>query len=275
MLCGLLETLLGDLVGGDIHTGCVLELLDQVVDDSLVPVVAAEPVVARRGAHLDGGEVVVLAHFEQGDIEGSAAEVEDEDELVLLALVEAVGQGSSRGLVDDAQHVEARDLAGLFGGLAFGVVEVRRDGDDGIRHVFAQVLLRVALQLREDAGRDLLRRVLLAVDLGFPVGAHVALDGSDGAVDVGDGLALGGLTDQHLPVFGEGHDGGGRAETFGIGDDGGLATFEDGHHRVGGSEVDTYCSSHERFCSLKEGMPDLSRTMSSFTACGNLVKLAS
>ncbi len=220
-----------------------LKLLDQVLDDALVPVVAAEAVVAGGRAHLDGREVVVLAHLEQGDVEGAAAEVEDEDELVFLALVEAVGEGGRGGLVDDAQHVEARDLAGLLGGLALGVVEVRRDGDDRVGDRLAEVLLGVALELLQDARRDLLRACTSCRrSRPGPVGAHVALDRGDGAVDVGDGLALGGLADQHLAVLGEGDDGRGGAEALGVGDDGGLATLEDGHDGVGGAEVDTYCS---------------------------------
>ena len=169
LLRGFLEALLGDLVLGDVDAGGVLEALDQVIDDALVPVVAAEAVVAGGRAHLDGGEVVVLAHLEEGDVEGSATEVEDQDELVFLAAVEAVGQGGRGGLVDDAQHVEAGDLAGFLGGLALGVVEVRGNGDDGIRHLVAQVLLGVALELGEDAGGDLLRGVLLVVDGDGPV----------------------------------------------------------------------------------------------------------
>ena len=192
--------------------------------------------------HLDGREVLVLAHFEQGHVERAAAEVEDEDELVLLALVEAVRQGGGGGLVDDAQHVEARDLAGLLRGLTFGVIEVRGHGDDRVGDGVAEVLLGIALQLLQDARRDLLRRVLLAVDLDGPVGAHVALDRRDGAVDVGDGLALGGLPDEHLAVLRECDHRRGGAETLGVGDDRGLAALEDAHHRVGGSEVDSYCS---------------------------------
>ena len=128
--------------------------------------------------------------------------------------------------------------------MALGVVEVRGNGDDGIRHRVAEVLLGVALQLLEDAGGDLLRGPLLAVDLEAPVGAHVALDARDGAVDVGDGLALRGLADEHLAVLGERDDGRGRAEAFGVRDDLGLAALEHAHDGVRGSEVDSNSTCH-------------------------------
>src|SRR5699024_12065022 len=83
----------------------------------------------------------------------------------------------------------------------------------------------------------LLRGVLLVVDLGGPLGPHVALDRGDGAVDVGDGLTLGDLTDQDLALLGEGDDRGGRARALGVGDHGGLPALEDGDGRVGGAEV--------------------------------------
>ena len=74
----------------------------------------------------------------------------------------------------------------------------------------AQVGLGVALQLLQDAGADLLRVVRLAVDVDRPVRAHVALDRADGAIGVGDGLALGNLADQHLAGLRErDHRGGG------------------------------------------------------------------
>ena len=68
-----------------------------------------------------------VADLEDRHVEGAAAEVEHEDRLVGRALlVEPVGEGGRGGLVDDAQHLEAGDLAGLLGGGALGVVEVGR-----------------------------------------------------------------------------------------------------------------------------------------------------
>ena len=66
-----------------------------------------------------------VAELEHRHVERAAAEVEDEDREVVL-LVEPVRERGGGRLVDDAQHLEARDLAGLLGGLALGVVEVRR-----------------------------------------------------------------------------------------------------------------------------------------------------
>ena len=246
LLSGLLEALQRDLVLRDVDAGRVLELRDEPLDDALIPVVAAEAVVTGGRTDLNGGEVVfVLADFQQGDVEGTATEVEDEDELVFLAALEAVGKSGSSGFVDDARDVEAGDLTGVLGGLALAVVEVGRNGDHRVGDVLAQVGLGVALELHQRAGADLLRGVGLAVDvLGLPVGAHVALDRADGAVDVGDGLPLGDLTDEHLAVLVDCDDGRGRATAFRVCDDLRVAALEDGDDGVRGSEVDSNGTRH-------------------------------
>ena len=222
LLGRLAQPLQRHLVLGQVDAVAVLERLHQVVDDALVPVVTAEVVVTAGGLDLDDA----LADLEQRHVEGAATEVEDEDGLVGLALVQAVGQRGRGRLVDDAQHVEAGDLAGLLGGLALGVLEVGRHGDDGVGDGLAEVGLGVALELLQHPRGDLLRGVLLAVDVDRPVGAHVALDRADGPVDVGDGLALGDLADQHLAVLGEGDDGRGGPRALGVRDDGGLAALQ-------------------------------------------------
>src|SRR5690606_17372910 len=114
-----------------------------------------------------------------------------------------------------------------------------------VSDLVSEVGFCVTLQLHERAGADLLRRVALPIDLvGLPVGAHVTLHRSDGAVNVRHGLALRGLTDEHLAVLRECDDRWRGAKPLGIRDDGRLATFEDRNNRVGGTEVNTYCTRH-------------------------------
>jgi hypothetical protein len=65
-----------------------LTVVSRWLDDALVPVVATEVVVAAGGLDLDRREAVVgvLAHLEEGHVEGATAEVEDEDESSSLPL---------------------------------------------------------------------------------------------------------------------------------------------------------------------------------------------
>ena len=71
------------------------------------------------------------------------------------------------------------------------------------------------------------------------VGAHLALNGCDGAVGVGDGLALGHLSHHALTGLGEGHDGRSGAVALGVGDDDGLAALHDRYAGVGCTQIDS------------------------------------
>ena len=200
-----------------------------------------------------------FADFEDRDVERAAAEVVDGDRLVLL-LVEPVGQRRGRRLVDDAHHLEAGDAARFLGGLALRVVEVGGNGDDGLGDRLTEVLLGRLLQLLQDHRGDLRRRVLLVHDLDAHVAvggrrhrvrhhlhffvhfveapAHEPLDREDGVLGVRHRLPLGDLPDEPFAGLGERDHGGRDAAAFGVGDDDGLAAFHDGHHGVGGAEID-------------------------------------
>ena len=242
LLGRLAQTLHGDLVKAEVHAVGLLELVDQILHDARVEVVAAETVVARRGQHFDDA----VADLQHGHVEGAAAEVVDHDLLIAL-LVETVGEGRGRRLVDDALDVQARDLARVLGRLTLRVGEVGRDGDDGLGHALAQIGLGVGLELLQHHRGDLLRGVALAVDRHLVVRAHLALDRGDGAVGVRDGLALGHLADHALAVLGEGHNRRRGARAFGVGDNDSLAALHDGHAAVGSSEVNTDDLSHDEF----------------------------
>jgi hypothetical protein len=196
--------------------------------------------VAGRGLHLEDA----LADVEQRHVKCATAEVEDEDGLVGAFLVEAVGKRCRRRLVDDAQHLEAGDLSGLFRGRPLGVVEVGGDGDDRLGHGVTEVPLGVPLQLLQDAGRDLLGRVVLPVDVQLPVSAHVALHRPHRPVWIRDRLALGHLSNEHFTGLRERHDRRRRTPAFRVRDHGRLAGFEERNHRVRRPEVDSYGLRH-------------------------------
>ncbi len=96
-----------------------------------------------------------VTNIQDGHVKGAAPQVKDQDGLIFL-FVQAIGQGCRRWLVDDAQDVQASNLAGILGGLTLGVVKVSGHGDDGVRHLLAQVLGRVFYHPAEDGGRDFL-----------------------------------------------------------------------------------------------------------------------
>src|ERR1700719_12856 len=87
--------------------------------EKIVDVVAAEMGVAVGGKDLvdvafDGGD-----KFEDGDVEGAAAKIVN-GYVAALLFVQAVGEGRGGGLIDETQHFEAGDAAGVFGGLTLG-----------------------------------------------------------------------------------------------------------------------------------------------------------
>src|SRR6266568_4669650 len=131
-----------------------------MVDQAAVEIISAEMGVTGGRAHLDHP----VTDVEDADVECPAAEIEDHDSLAVL-LIQAVGERGGGRLVDDAQDFEPGDPPCVLGGLALRVVKVRRHGDDRLGDLFPEELRRVLDQLAEDKGRDLLRRILLALDL--------------------------------------------------------------------------------------------------------------
>ena len=232
----------------------LFELVDQVLDHPLVEIVPAQMRVAVGGFHFDD----VLTDFEDRDVEGPTPEVVDGDLLVVL-LVEPIGQCRRGGLVDDAFHFEPRDRAGVLGRLALRVVEVGGDGDDRCAHALTQIGLGGGLEFLQRHGRNLGRRHRLAIDLdrGAPLTAlddlvghetnflgnladaapHEALDGINGALGVVHGLSFGGRTDKAFPFVGERNHRRCRPPALFVRDDGRLSALHHRHDGVCGSEV--------------------------------------
>ena len=140
----------------------LLELVGRPVDDLLVPVIAAQVRVTVGGFDLDHA----LAHFQHGNVERSATQVEDQDGLVLF-LIQAIRQRGCGRLVDNAHHFQAGDLARIFRSLTLAIVKIGRDGNHGLRDRLTQVCLRIVLELGQHHGRDLLWAVLAPGDRHF------------------------------------------------------------------------------------------------------------
>ena len=144
--------------------------------------------------------------------------------VVEQALIKVIAAQVVVAGIDDTLDLQTGNLAGVLGGLALGIGEVGRNGNDCFGDLFAQVALGIGLQLLQDHRGNFLRGVLLAIDVHLVIGAHVTLDGRDGLFGVGDSLALSHLAYQTLIVF-ECYNRRGRAGALAIGDDDGFAAF--------------------------------------------------
>src|SRR5256885_14647709 len=71
------------------------------------------------------------------------------------AVVQAVGNGCSRGFVDQAQQVDAGELCRILGGLALCIVKVGGHGDDGAMDVVIEGVFGTETQRSQDLGADL------------------------------------------------------------------------------------------------------------------------
>src|SRR5699024_7893178 len=118
-------------------------------------------------------------NLQDGHVERAAAQVVHHYLLAAL-LVQPVGQRGGGGLVDDAQHVQPRNLPRVLGGLPLRVGKVGGNGDDRVGHRRADVAFRVGLELLQNHGGYLLRSILPVVNFDAVGAAHLPLDGGDG-----------------------------------------------------------------------------------------------
>ena len=192
------------------------------IEQGVVDIVAAEVRIAVGGEHLVDVAFGGADELEDRDIEGAAAEIVNGDVAALL-LVQTVGERRGGGLVDEPQNFEAGEAAGVFGGLALRVVEIRGDGDHGAIDCFAEVGFGPGFQFAQDEGGNLGRRERFFAEadvdhvaaFGFDAeweefqfvlhvgdaAAHEALHGIDGAVGMRGEAGAGGIADENFSVL--------------------------------------------------------------------------
>jgi len=254
----------GSHVVGDIKLGLLLEFLHAEVDKVVIEIFTTEMGVTVGGLNFED----TVLNGEEGDIEGTTTEIEDENGFLLLDLfVETVGNSSGGGLVNDSLNVESGNGSSILGGLSLGIVEVSGDSDDGVDARLTEVLLSDFLHLDKDHGGDLLSHEFLGLslvvnlDLGLLVLSgenlegpelHVGLNLSvgelssdktlgieDGVLGVSGDLGLGGISNKTL-LLSEGNVRGGGVETLIVGDDFDLIILPDSDTGVSCTEIDTY-----------------------------------
>ena len=272
-----LEPLQRELVAAQIDALLFLEFVGQIVDQPHVEIFAAEEGVAVGRLHLEHA----VADFENGNIERAAAKVIDRDRAG-LGLVEPVSERGRGRLVDDAQHFEAGDLAGVLGGLALRVVEIGGNGDDRLIDLGAEIGFRRLFHLLQNESGNLRRRIGLALDLDPGVAvrgarnlvgdellvllhhrvvvatADEALDCENRALGIGDRLAFGRLADEPLALVGESDNGRRGAHSLCVLDDLRRLAFHDGDAGIRGPEIDTDDLGHGLNSSLcgRSGRPE-------------------
>ena len=126
-----------------------LEFVCEVVHKTVVEVLTTQVSVSGSGLDLEN----TLLNGQEGDIEGTTTQVEDEDvALTLGLLVKTVGDSSGGGLVDDTEDVEAGDKTSILGGLTLRVVEVCGDSNDSVVDGATEVGLSGFPHLDQDHG---------------------------------------------------------------------------------------------------------------------------
>mmetsp|Transcript_21951 Transcript_21951/g.86050 ORF Transcript_21951/g.86050 Transcript_21951/m.86050 type:complete len:536 (+) Transcript_21951:2893-4500(+) len=164
----------------------------------------AVEVVATQGGITAGRHHLEHAprQAQQRDVEGAAAQVVDGVE-AFAGVVQAVGNGRRRGLVDEAKHLQAGQFRRILGGLALRVVEIGGHRDDGAEQVVIERVFGAEAQRRQDFGRHLDRTLdAVAGCDGQHAGALLeAVRQTLGIGDVGDAAAHEAL-DRHERVFG-------------------------------------------------------------------------
>ncbi len=122
-------------VATKIKTLFFFEGVSQEVDDAFINMVTTEVGVTVGRFNFDHA----VTHFEDGDVERTATEIEDGN-LFIGLLIEAVGQSGCGWFVDNSLDVQAGDGTGVFGCLALGIVEIGRNGDNGVGYLFTKVV---------------------------------------------------------------------------------------------------------------------------------------
>ena len=148
-LAGARRLVKGSLVRRRQRVGRQPRLGQRPADQRAVIVVAAQRRVSAGGDHLEHA----LRQTQDRDVKGAAAQVVHGIN-ALAGIVQAVGNGCRRGLVDQAQHIKTGQLRCILGGLALGVVKIRRHRNDRAVDVIVKRVFGALAQQSQNFSAD-------------------------------------------------------------------------------------------------------------------------
>ena len=120
-----------------------------------VVIVASERRIAARCDYFEHA----LGQAQDRHVEGAAAQVEYRVN-PFASVVQSIRKCRRRGLVDQSQHVEARELGRVLGGLALRLVEVSRHGNHRAVQFIVESVFGALAQGGKNLGAQLDRRLL-------------------------------------------------------------------------------------------------------------------
>ncbi len=233
-------------------------LLGHPLGQSRIVVVTPQGRIAASGDDLEH----TLGQTQDRNVEGPATQVVDGVD-AFGAVVQAVGNGCSRGLVDQAQQVDAGELCRILGGLALCIVKVGGHGDDGAMDVVIEGVFGTETQRGQDLGADLhgclgaidsldpdhataglllrkaVRQLFRRIDVSQRA-AHEALCRGNGVARIGRQCSLGGVADLTAALGQIAHDRRQQHSALVIRQAFGHAIADSSDQRMRGAQVDAH-----------------------------------
>ena len=148
-------------------------LLEQSRGQCIGEVFAPQEAFARRRSNLQRS----FEEVDNRDVEGSASQIQHDNNLLLLRFVESVSECGGRWFIDDSFDLQTGEFTRLHRRAALMFIEVGRNRNDGTADRFSQLRFGVAFDCSQNKAGERHSREFAAGQLTGPVGSHLSLEG--------------------------------------------------------------------------------------------------
>ncbi len=147
------------------------ELCNEVLDDLIIHIRSTQLGITGSWGHLK--DTLTYVHY--GDIEGSSSKVQN-NYIVVLTLVQAIGKWCSGWFVDDPQNLQTCNGPCILCCLSLVVIKISWYCYHSLCDLLSKIGFCIPFYLLQDHGRYLRGRVGLVIDGHGIIGAHLPLD---------------------------------------------------------------------------------------------------